>query len=118
MLGVGGTSVTSAFEDVDRLPSSGHRTPSVEMSLLVSRLQGSLKPFSFLVIFLGDLDAGVRDTWDFRDRSLLAIEVVIYATPKNTSAVCIDNHTPSKPMWSNSLYSLHDKKVMQRCMTW
>ena len=62
MLGVGETSVTLTFEDVDRLTSRGHKTPSVEMSLLVSRLQGSLKHFSFLVIFLGDLDVGVRDT--------------------------------------------------------
>ena len=77
MLGVGGTSVISAFKDVDRLASSGRKSPSVEMSFLVSRVQGSLKPFSFLVIFHGDLDAGVPDTWDFRDRSLLAIEVVI-----------------------------------------
>ena len=77
VLGVGGTSVTSAFKDVDRLASGGHKSPSVKMSFLVSRVQGSLKPFSFLVIFHGDLDAGVPDTCDFRDRSLLAIEVVI-----------------------------------------
>jgi len=65
VLGVGGTSVastTATFEDVDRLPSRGHKTPAVEISLLVSRLHGSLKPFSFLVICFGDLDAGVRDT--------------------------------------------------------
>ena len=77
---MGGTSVASTtwtLEDVDRLPSHGPNTAAVEISLLVSRLQGSLKPFSFLVIFHGDLDAGVPDTWDFRDRSLLAIEVVI-----------------------------------------